>query len=369
MRRAWLTAIAAGLACWCLSILSAAPSFYHLNLEWIKLTRAGDYLKLCADPFDRDLKEVVMAYRPLPPLLAHLLGGGVITSLLLPYFASVAMLTFVFVAIHQRLDEAFAWAVTLLVATTSAVFWPNCMVGYSDPFAHLFAALLLVNRSRAMLFLCIVAGLMSDERFLLALPFVWLWRGGFNKGSDWNKTDWSVAVAALVCYAALRHGLKTGWVGPGIPAPKVYSTMWESFLSLHPYGQTWTMWCANAFGGFRWAGILLGVGAVYAWRRGERANTVVLCFTLLAAMAGSLMVFDVTRSIGFAFPAILVGTVWLAGSGNIRALRAVRWTAVVCLVTPTYWVTEDFIVWWWRPLPLRAIAFWTGEDPMRWLHW
>jgi hypothetical protein len=369
VRDIWLTATVAGLVCWCLSLISAAPSFYHLKMDWLIVSRAGDYLKMCANPLDRELREMILAYRPFPPLVAHMLGGGVMLSLLLPYFASIAMLTIVFAALRQRLGNALAWAATLLVASTSAITWPNCMVGYPDSFSHLLAALLLINRSRVLLFFCIVAGMMSDERFMLALPLVWLWHGGFASDTNSTRTDLIVTVAGLVCYALLRHGLKVGWIGAGIPAPKVYSSMWQSFANLAPYQQTWTMWWANVFGGFRWAAVVLITGTMFAWRKGEAGNVSVLCVTMLAAMVGSLMVFDVTRSIGFAFPALLVGTKWLAEARKEMALRILRWSAVICLVTPSYWVTEDFFVWWWRPLPLRALAYWTGEDPMRWLNW
>jgi hypothetical protein len=362
----WPRALIAGVIAWCVSIFWAAPSFSHLDLEWIKLSRGGDYLRLCADPFDRGLRETFLAYRVFPPFLAYLLGGGTLISLLLPYAATVVMLAVVFVAVARRLGTRMAWAGTLLIATTSAVTWPNCMVGYPDSFAHLFAALLILNRSRRMIFICVLCGLLSDERFILALPFVWLWHGGFRTDSGWRIHDLVTAGSALVVCLALRHGLRTGWIGPGIVLPSTYTRIFTSLFELKPYDQTWGMWWINVLGGFRWVWLFLVASAVLVWRKGEKANAVAYVAFLGAATLASLTVYDVTRSVGYSFTAVLVALVWFSESAREQSVRITGRLAALCFVTPSYWMTHDFFFWWWRPLPFRTYSILTGADPLAW---
>jgi hypothetical protein len=44
------------------------------------------------------------------------------------------------------------------------------------------------------------------------------------------------------------------------------------------------------------------------------------------------------------------------------------WLAWLCFLTPSLCVVPGFVIWW-RPLPLRIVAFLINQDPLDWVHW
>ena len=366
--RPWARAVGAALAAWGLAVFVAAPSLHYFERSKIFGMRSGDFLRQCANPLARDLGTPLMAYRIFVPLVAWLIGARLWLALALPYLATLAMLAVVCFVMTVRFGRATGILATLLVATSYAVTWPNCMLGYGDSVAHLLAAVLLLVRRRWLLSILVLAGLLTDERFALELPFVFLWHLSLGQGEGgnlWIRRAWAPIAAAFAGWIVVRHALTVGWIGPGIASIEEYRAIPNADRLLHPSGMGWGLWGCNAFEGFRWAWGLIFAAMAARWMRGFRGQVLLLAAFLLASVASTIVVYDVARSVGFAFLAIPVALAWFVESRPDAARRFGRWVVWLCLLTPSFWFVTGSIIWW-RPFPLRLLAFLTGRDPLSW---
>ncbi len=98
----WLSSLLAGAMAWSLSLFMAAPPFAAWSWSGLREGRARDFLRLCENPFARDLVEGMLAYRIATPLLAWLLGLPPAGALALAYVFSLATLVIVHQAVSRR---------------------------------------------------------------------------------------------------------------------------------------------------------------------------------------------------------------------------------------------------------------------------
>jgi hypothetical protein len=368
LNRPWAWSLAAGLCAWGLAVFVAAPSLHYFEPEKIFTLRSGDYLHQCANPLTRALGTPLMAYRIFVPTVAWLIGARLWLALALPYFGSIGMLAVIAYVLSKRFDRKTGLIAAMLVATSYAVTWPDCMLGYPDSVAHLMAALLLLQRRPWLVGLVVAAGLLTDERFALELPLVALWQLGAGSpmgGRDWIRNAWRPAALALGAWLLFRHALTVGWIGPGIAPLKTYDDMPATLEALHPFGMSWGLWWSNILGAFRWAWLIVFAAMALRWRAGRRVEALSLAAILVVSAASTVVVFDVARSLGFSFLAIPLALAWLVEDSPLLALRLGKWIAWLDYLTPSLWFVPGFIIWW-RPLVLRVFALVTGHDPLDW---
>jgi hypothetical protein len=366
LNRPWAWSLAAALGAWGLAVFFAAPSLHYFEPAKIFTLRSGDYLHQCANPLTRALGTPLMAYRIFVPTVAWLIGARLWLALALPYFGSIGLLAVIAFVMSERYDRRVGLVATMLVATSYAVTWPDCMLGYPDSVAHLLAASLLLVRRPWVVGLVVAAGLLTDERFALELPLVALWHlGNPAQGRNWIRGAWRPAVWAFGAWLLFRHALTVGWIGQGIAPLKTYDEMSVTLHALHPFGMSWALWWSNILGSFRWAWLIVFAAMAFRWRGGSRAQAGFLAAILAVSAISTIVVFDVARSMGFSFLAIPLALVWLKEASPELALRLGKWVAWLDYLTPSLWFVPGFIIWW-RPLLLRVLALLTGHDPLDW---
>jgi hypothetical protein len=357
----------AGLVCWALSTLVASPAFFGWSWEGITVhSRARDFLRLCQDPWARDLVEPIMAYRLTVPVFAWVLHLPPLVALAVPYVATIGFLAVSFTALRRRTRPVVAFLATVILSLSFALFWSNWHPGFTDTVTHLLAACLLLAAGPAWTFAGIFLGVLNDERLVLALPFILCWHYPPAWSGAWVRAAgaWLAAAAlSLVCYAFLRHALSTGLLGPGIARPAVYAEIGAHAGAFRPHLGSWAVWALNVFLSFRWAWLVVALYLAALTGKGGQAGPV--CFLGAALALGtlaSLVVADVARSVGFMAPA------WILATAGLESLRPARLPAlllgvvVALLLTPAFFTFEHFHVQWFRPLPLVIFRCLTGSD-------
>ncbi|MBN2234985.1 MAG: hypothetical protein JW706_07530 [Opitutales bacterium] len=229
--------------------------------------------------------------------------------------------------------------------------------GWADavPLALVILAMLRIHPF--VVTLCLFAGVMGDERVLMAIPYVILWQTAQRKGSyDLTVSDlWadrSMLVAGLVSVLAFGffrgllihiHGfeVKLGGVGPRVLLqhnPDVYSvSFWSGFEAL-------------------W--LILFLWIVTVFRHWKRAIAIALLLYVLASVVACYMVFDVTRSLCYLLPALLFALVMVYRSFSKReyALALLLGVMIVCGIAPSsnyYGIgVRDY-----TPAPFRAVVY------------
>lgn len=371
----WKAATLAGLLCWGISTFLYAPPF------WLPLTggttppsRIDDFIALCKNPLARDLHEPILAYRITTPALAWILGLRGFSGVLLQYLAIPATLGLVYFAMAGRTTRRIALLSTLGVACSYAIIWTNTKPGFPDSITHLAVAILLVTRHPLVLVTATVLGTLNDERFVLAIPFLLLWHTPPGSFVELLKASWTQAllfILALVIVLAVRTGLTNGSIGPGIVRPEIYDGINQvaSFKHGSPH-DGWHQYWVNILMSFRFLWLLIPIALFSMTRWAHRS---IFTLSLLLVIFSSGFVADVSRSIGFAFPAFLIAAAAIADTAA-RPLRLLSVAVFLCLLFPAFHVnaqtsgTSALNVQLERPLPLsiaRAVTGWDIMDLLR----
>jgi len=360
-------ALFAGFLAWAITTLLYAPPF------WMPLAGGGpssaridDFIKMCRNPLARDLFEPILAYRITTPALAWALGLRGFSGVILQYSAIVATLCIVFHVMAKRTDRLLALWTTVGVAVTYTIIWTNTKPGFPDAVTHLAVAVTLLSTSPIIALIATVFGTLNDERFVLAIPFVLLWFADEESFFVTIRNLWKLALGfatGLAIALAFRHALTVGWIGSSIVKPQVYNEIqtlaWSPWLG-------WKLFFINTVLANRAMWLVL-----LAWTPGRLVSirnwTDYACLlALLFAVAASTVVADVSRSIGFAFPWILIGMAKAFQDDSRFARRLCSVSVILCILTPAFYFPGK--VQWHRPLPLsiyRASSGWDLMDLIR----
>ncbi len=245
-----------GVAAWLFSVFLYTLHFLPVSLdEWMQ-TRAGDVVRMAANPLTRELREPIMAYRVVLPTLAWLLGIRGPGVLVLPYLALITALGLVYYLFARRGHGPVGLGAAFGLACTQFVLWSNNGPGSGDPITLLAACLCLLTSSGPLAAVMCALGTLNDERFVLAIPFILLWQRtveGRSRAKTLALAGWFLF--GLVVVVLVRHALTVGLVGPGIQKPQVYLDIEERAVNLLAFAGQHPFWlAANYFMSFRWFG-------------------------------------------------------------------------------------------------------------------
>jgi hypothetical protein len=360
-------ALFVGAGIWLFGILVKFPQGL---LTTSHFPRLDDYLKLCANPFARDVNPI-LTYRISVPVFAWVLQLPPMICTSLPILFLICSYAVVFHVISERTgDKRFALLIVAGLSLTFFAVWTNRWLGSPDSFSHLFSALALVSSNPFLLALCCIVGTLNDERWLMSVPFLLYWHG-----SDQAKAgilNWKNAtragtgiVAGIVSVFVVRHALTVGWLGPGI-VDSFYTRMRSiSPDRLIPYNSTWALFAFN---------ILMGLG--FYWLAVVRLVTrqlssatpiwgYFLSLSIFMACFATGLVEDVSRSIGFLFLVVVAASVYDYDTAPASARNWWRNLLLAAAVTPTIYYT-GFSGAVFIPFPIDLINHliheYTGED-------
>lgn len=351
-------AILVGFVTWLFSFfLYCIPLWMIVLGEHHQTHRLEDFAKLCANPLTRDLVEPILAYRLTTPSLAWLLGLRGESGILIQYLAIPAMLACIFHSIRHRINLNSALWITLGVSITYTVIWPNVHPGFPDSVTHLAAAILLLTKHPLAIISLTTLGTLNDERFVMAIPFLVLWHSNLVTTQQTFTSAIRLSTSFLVGLVftfAVRSGIKYGYIGPQFETPQVYADFWS-------FTQNFTLYFINVFMGWR---LLWLIPLCYVISKADKEKKLVkLTFSLgiLLVIAAPYFVADVSRSVGFAFPALLFG-IWRLSKHQLTLLHVPLKVIILLMIcTPCFYIMGDNIQLE-RPLPLSLLRALTGWD-------
>jgi hypothetical protein len=335
----WLSALFVGLAVWVFGICVKFPQ----GLLTTDLTpRLLDFLKLCANPFARDLSEPIIAYRISVPVLAWILHLPPTVCTFIQLLFLIASYAVLFRVVSQRTENpAFSVLVVAGLSLTFFAHWTNSWLGFPDSFSHFCSALALISSNPLVLIFTCIFGTLNDERWIFSIPFVIYWHSSARAKTDvFNRFNAGRAggsiAGGLACVLLIRHALTVGWIGPGIEEPDLYKQFANlSLADLHPRDSTWFLYILNVTMGFGWYWFvsLRTVGRQLTSR--VPVSGLLVGGALLLGSLASMLVDDVSRSIGFLYLGVVVAGVYEYDL-KPRSTRALwRNLLLIGCVTPT----------------------------------
>lgn len=327
--RPWLTSLLVGFLAWAFSIFLYSPRLSLYLLPTSGLTRRDDLLSQCLDPFTRSLDEPLLYYRVVQPIIAHAFGWcgsrtewlALLGSPGIAYIALIVSLGCTCWALSRRFSASLAILTTFALATTQVAQWTNLYWGHPDSLSLLPAAVMLCTRKFWVFVAASTIGLLNDERFLLALPFIFLWWWAeekrplaFLKACRWNLG--AIAVALALAFL-VRTALLYGWIGPGIDYK--WGSTFSGYASRLLEPSTWPGLALMIAMSFRWLWLIPLYALLLSLRRGlETSDFAYWASVIIVVLASFAFSADVSRNIAFAFPLIPVSLVFLCREHNVH---------------------------------------------------
>ena len=301
-------------------------------------------------------------FRLTMPLLAKLSPVGTPRGRMLFLFALqyVAGAVF-FVLCFELFRELVQNPATAAVLTLGTAFlYPGqaCfhdLFGVFDGTAVVFLLAAMWCRAPWMIFACLLGAFWIDERAVIAASFPFLWiklRAGLADG--WRSLLLPDRASIVVPMAvAVTLGLRFwltqahGFHLPLGPESDVSATKFFQAARLDrlPIG---------LLSPFKLHGLLLGLAAVWLWATRRWALLMLSGAAVLASTAAALAVVDITRSLAYAFPAVIISVGLLTRDVGQRFLLGLAVALLAsALIVPSYDVKTGAA--WMVPAPVKLL--------------
>jgi hypothetical protein len=288
-----------------------------VNDPWLDYRRA----------FPAESNEAKRNFRIAVPLLAHATGFGIAAVPVVRFALQAVLLVGLLLAAERACgDRVAALATALAVAGTyvGTSVWMDDW-GWFDNCAQAFMVAALVCRRPFWSCAVVVAAAFTDERALLAVPLIVLYR--FWTGAR-RPLVWAPLIAVPAYFlgrllAALAFRISTSMAGIAA-ADMIQPNLRVSVLG------AWS----SLEGGW----LLVAIACVAALRARNRLGALLLAAAALVPVAASVAVIDFSRSASYAFPATLAAlALWAMqpGENGVAVDRATlrRWTAVAAALS------------------------------------
>jgi hypothetical protein len=248
----------------------------------------------------------------------------------------------VFAVIRNYSNGTFAFLGTGLIATGAGVQWVDTHLGFPDSTSFFATSINLLTQNPIATIATTFLGTMNDERYVLGLPFLFLWYLKLDQ-AEFRLAEASrfvlLALVGLVAVVVARHALTAGWVGPGIERPKVYSDINAAAWAIRPIGGDWLGWWLSTVVAYRFAWLVPLLTIVVAALERRFTFAILFVLSIIATTMASLPVGDVERSVAYSFPALILSYRHLYNSlliGPRLTTGIVSICLILCLLSPGF---------------------------------
>ena len=266
------------------------------------------------------------SYRVLIPLVAHVFGFGTTTALIIQQvLAALLLLLALAILRHLFQDTLSALFASMMLAASFPGQWGFSDFVCFDGYGYFLIAMALWTRSPWVLAATVFAGGLCDERVILVTPLIWLWnsvRSGPNdfsiKNLLWPRaTHWGL-IAGVLLFGMVRIYLGLKW-GTLVET----SEIGERFLfikGLHFLPLT-------VLTGFKGGVVIFFFSIALLLARRRFALLALAIFAALPALLAAVMVWDLSRSFYYIFPALFLGMAVMANQCSRRECRKIMFCA------------------------------------------
>ena len=246
-----------------------------------------------------------------------------------------------YVVLEHTADKRFSILVVAGLSLTFFAHWTNRWLGFPDSFSHLFSALALISSNPFLLAMCCIFGTLNDERWLFSVPLLLFWHRSnhakVGKFSSRTATRAGIGLAVgILIVLLIRHALTIGWLGPGIAEPTVYKIMRSTLLDrFNPLNSTWALFALNIFMGLGWYWLAVIKLITRQLSSPTLDFRLAARYFILIASLSTLVVEDVSRSIGFLFLVVVIASVYDYNTDPASARIWWRNLLLATAITPT----------------------------------
>lgn len=346
-------ALAIGVICELLTLFLYSPSFW---LDWCGTRCQWVINEQALDPLGARYQHVpVAAYRIVLPGLAYVLGISGTPVLAIPIVANILTFCVVWLTLTRWLPSRCALMLTIAISLTIVGQIANVWVGFPDPINNFLVALMLYRTVPWVLFLGTGLGLLTDERIVLACPFVLLWAAIVLR-SPWQR----LLVLALCMIGGIfigllvREGITLGLFGPNIGDSQAVMT--SGLGGAFKFNLVAFLAPFTAFRGL----LLLPFAAILVWpkRQSEPHDWFWFYIWLVSFVTMSYIATwpdDLTRSAALLWPSLVIAAIRLGQLGSVRLEPLLVSSLMFLIFLPMVEVSGLGTFHWTYPLPMSFV--------------
>lgn len=297
-------------------------------------------------------------FRITVPLIASALHLNLQGTLVLQFLTGIIIFYVVARLIEMETsDRLMAFYVTLLVGVVypgTAAFLENRF--YFDSFAYLFLLCAMWFRSPVLIALTSLLAFFTDERALIASGFVFLWwvlkaEEGNTELKQWFNLRSVSVVIAMGFYVMIR------WLLMSHYQIQTWSESHSEFLLFDQINNS----ISGMWSGLEAGWILVGLSMVALAIRRRWFILISFLGVVVVQVVAALSVVDITRSMGYLLPAMLLAILILRQSEEKNLLPVVELSALVSLAALNYGVGGKSSAWMFYPFPVQIIRLIFGS--------
>lgn len=344
-------------------MLTTYPRYLEIVLDPSPSSTYAYFYNKIKDPFTQhpiahDTHGSKLAFRFTVPLLANVLNIGTTESgheiVFLYLIQSLLLFPFIFLVIKllQRfVDNSSILFFSLSFATiylSKAFFWDYDF--WFDGFAYFFLLLGMYLRHMAGIFCALQTACWTDERAVVALASVYVFHllqeNNFNLSFRLPTLGWSLLTrnSTVVLGVGITYGLVRAILTYNFDLYTPFGETTGVSLSLIPFQlQNRLIGIALTFEGL-WLVFLLVIGKLIYQKK--FILTLCLCSLMLMHIIVAYSVYDITRSLTYAFPLFIIAVIMVARQYPENTTLLLLAVAVLCLLIPTY-----YVIYFPRPIP------------------
>ncbi len=318
-----------------------------------------------------------LRHRMLSSALAHFLHLRGPAFIWFPLGVSVVFLGSIYAAFRRwRFSRNESWLIAGLVAFSSPILFLLHFQGYTDVLSHLLLFLCYVFRGRRLVWSSSLAlALLNHEASGFSAPWVLFFAAHATlqrAGSPGRAVPGLLLDLLALVAAFLPLGLLYA-LAP-LPASPAAAMSYEGLLRL-------VQWNTQVIARMSWFGVFAAFKLFWFLpllafactpRRGRGVLIVGLALTSGAGILQLLMSHDISRHVGHAFMAILLGAKQLKEVSPDRERFGRYLLLLTCanFLVPQYYVGQQS-AWPFLPLPVSLLLMLFGLDPwdLPWLPW
>lgn len=297
-------------------------------------------------------------FRITVPLIASVLGIGLKGTLILQFLTGILIFLLVGSIVERETgDRLIAFYATVLVALIypgTAAFLETRY--YFDSFAYLFLLAALWFRSPFSVGLLVLLAGFTDERALIASGFVFLWwtikeNDSYSRfKSFFNKRSLAVVIALFV-YIGIRLFLQRFY---GI---QTRSEARSEFLFFDQINNS----VMGIWSGLEAGWILVSLATIVMIIKERWLALSVFVGVIAVQVVAALSVVDITRSMGYLLPSLLVAILILVKENEVNLKTYVMVACFVSLIALNYGVGGKSSIWLFYPLPIQLLRLMMGR--------
>lgn len=287
-----------------------------------------------------------LAFRFFPAIIIGFLHLKVLGIIIWQYLNGIFLFYVVGYVVEKKTSDKLTALYSILL--TAFIFTGKVsFINFKDTFDSLILALLIlcftINNRLIIYFILLIVGF-TDERGLICSGFLFLYYLFFSNYKTKNKFYLAVIIASWISYFLIRFslgyflGLKTSTGGFD------FKTMALN-LNFAPL----SIWQTFEGG---WLLVILFLKILYQKNRLSFLLIVSqFCLVLLVAF----MVFDVTRSLVYAFPLIIIAILTLFKQLEIEKVNSyLFYSVIISFIYPVYSSAGNTNIWL-TPFPLKLL--------------